>query len=214
MPGWSSCGRNRLKRAADDRVSLSAARRQQRHPAHALGSRGTSASSAGSRLMLTAHPRAYERVSDGPPRRCSARHRRRSARSRLTPHATSRSGPLSRHFSRGRTAGSRGGRALFRAAFNDPAVPPARIWSTYPIATAHAIGRCAAPADAVCRGSPISATRWRRTAIPPIRRRGGASNGSKRRRRCARAAASVFVTPGAARMYRERYPAVRRARSA
>lgn len=82
---------------------------------------------------------------------------------------------------------------------------PAALWSTYPIATAHVIGRWLArltglPWIADFRdpmaqdGYPPDPATWR--AFARIEREAVAS-----------AAASVFVTRGAAAMYRKRYPA-------
>ncbi|MCS6944592.1 MAG: glycosyltransferase [Burkholderiaceae bacterium] len=82
---------------------------------------------------------------------------------------------------------------------------PAAIWSTFPIATAHVIGRWLArltglPWVADFRdpmaqdGYPPDPATWR--AFEFIEREA-----------IARAAASVFVTRGAAAMYRQRYPA-------
>jgi glycosyltransferase involved in cell wall biosynthesis len=82
---------------------------------------------------------------------------------------------------------------------------PAALWSTYPIATAHLIGRWVArltslPWIADFRdpmaqdGYPPDPATWR--AFARIERQA-----------IARAAASVFVTRSAAAMYRQRYPA-------
>ena len=81
---------------------------------------------------------------------------------------------------------------------------PDVLWSTYPIATAHAIGatlarRAGLPWIADFRdpmaqeGYPADPVTWRRFAEIEARAIRGA-------------AASVFVTPGAARTYRKRYP--------
>ena len=83
---------------------------------------------------------------------------------------------------------------------------PDVIWSTYPIATAHAIG------DALQRASGLP---WIADFRDPMAQDGYPEDPrvwqSFRRieeRAITHARFSVFVTPGAARMYRQRYPAM------
>ena len=83
---------------------------------------------------------------------------------------------------------------------------PDAIWSTYPIATAHVIG------DALQRASGLP---WIADFRDPMAQDGYPEDprtweSFKRieQRAIASARFSVFVTPGAARMYRDRYPAV------
>ena len=102
-----------------------------------------------------------------------------------------------------RFGGRAGGPALIRRR------APAGIWSTYPIATAHVIGH-ALLARPACRGSPTSATRWRRTGIPPTGRTWKSFKEIEDRRRCNARRFSVFTTPGAAREYRRAIPPCRR----
>lgn len=81
---------------------------------------------------------------------------------------------------------------------------PDCIWSTYPIATAHRIG---------CTLQRLSRLPWIADFRDPMAQEGyPESPGTWRsfrwleERALRRAACGVFVTPGAARMYRERYP--------
>jgi glycosyltransferase involved in cell wall biosynthesis len=83
---------------------------------------------------------------------------------------------------------------------------PDALWSTYPIATAHKIGH-----DLAC----LSQLPWIADFRDPMAQDGYPADHktwkSFRRIEAAameRAQSSVFVTPGAARMYRERYPGV------
>lgn len=87
---------------------------------------------------------------------------------------------------------------------------PDALWSTYPIATAHKIGHTL--------GS-LSGLPWIADFRDPMAQDGYPADPKTWRsfkeieeRALRRASFSVFVTPGAARMYRERYPEVQDAR--
>ena len=191
--------------AAHDRLSLPAARGQQRHPAHA---------------EFRAPPAAL-RLGTADPDRPSARLRareRRPARGRRAGTVVERAfaldsarhlsliGPLSRVLARPDRWVSWWLGAVPRGLAMIRKYRPDAIWSTYPIATAHKIGRTlhrlsglpwiADFRDPMAQeGYPADPRTWQ--SFP-------ADRGDAR----AQAACSVFVTPGAARIYRERYPDV------
>ncbi len=162
-------------------------------------------------LILTAHPRAYERREQGPPRRSAARHRSSRARSRLTPPATFRSSAATPAFSRDRTAGSRGGRVRCRAAFLSSAAT-ARERSGAPTRSPRRM-----PSATACSG--VSGLPWVADFRDPMAQDGYPADPKtwksfdRIEARTVRDASScVFVTSGAARIYRERYPELPTAR--
>jgi glycosyltransferase involved in cell wall biosynthesis len=156
-------------------------------------------------IVLTAHPRAYEAVSDDlmpevPPqmvvRRAfaldTARHLALFGRYPARLACPDR-------WMTWRFGAVAAGRDLIRE------LRPDALWSTYPIATAHVIGqalqaRSGLPWIADFR-DPMAQENY--PAHPMIWR----SFRDIEARTIARARHSVFTTPGAARMYRERYPA-------
>lgn len=155
-------------------------------------------------IVLTAHPRAYEAVSDDlvpavPPgvvvRRAfaldTARHLALAGRYPAALACPDR-------WMTWRYGAVRAGRALIRE------LRPDAVWSTYPIATAHQIGdalqaRSGLPWVADFR-DPMAQENY--PEHPMIWR----SFSAIEARTIAAARCSVFTTPGAARMYRERYP--------
>ena len=157
-------------------------------------------------LVLTAHPRAYERLSDDQLQDVSE--------STVVERAFALD--ASRHLSlRGRYPGFTArpdrwiswwlgavpkGLAMLRK------YRPDAIWSTYPIATAHRIGHTL---------QRLSGLPWIADFRDPMAQQGYPADPKTWRSFRAieeaalrNAACSVFVTPGAARMYRERYPAL------
>jgi glycosyltransferase involved in cell wall biosynthesis len=156
-------------------------------------------------IVLTAHPRAYEAVSDDlvPAVPAGVVVRRAFALDTARHLALAGRYPAALacpdRWMTWRYGAVRAGRALIRE------LRPDAVWSTYPIATAHQIGdalqaRSGLPWVADFR-DPMAQENY--PEHPMIWR----SFSAIEARTIAAARCSVFTTPGAARMYRERYPA-------
>jgi glycosyltransferase involved in cell wall biosynthesis len=157
-------------------------------------------------IVLTAHSRAYERRSDDlvgeVPKSVLVEHAFALDTARHLAIAGRYPGFLARpdRWLTWRFGGVPAGMRLIRE--HRPDV----IWSTYPIATAHVIG------DALQRASGLP---WIADFRDPMAQDGYPPDPRTWRsfkrieeRAIANARFSVFVTPGAARMYRDRYPAM------
>ena len=156
-------------------------------------------------LVLTAHPRAYGAMSDGEPEDVPAGVEVERAMAFDAARHLSLFGrypaflALPDRWASWRFGAERAGRRLVRER------RPAALWSTYPIATAHLIGASLARAT----GLP-----WVADFRDPMAHEGYPADEAtwqsfKRveEQVFPRAAACVFATDGAARLYRDRYPA-------
>lgn len=157
-------------------------------------------------LVLTVHPRAYAETDDGQLREIPTRQVVRrafaldTARHLALRGAYPRALALPDRWSSWWLGGVFDGLRLIRRH------RPKAIWSTYPIATAHLIGLTLARLS----GLPWVAD-FRDSMTEPDYPRDPLTRRTYlwiERRTVARCARAVFTTPGAVRMYRQRYPTV------